>query len=214
MVCVSFGSLRITPEWSASIWDDSWLLFVGTVARSNNAPLWAVTALNSDGRRQQAYVPGLDRSPEVCAYRVLNADGTSRPPDVSGVPRVAFGPKRHSQIVCGVLTNPLSVSRIPIRDHRLQYHFADHKAGDVIADVAAHYKQYGPNDWCPNATRKALDAEFEHAGKTGIVVFNRETAAIRTFDTGAPVTRVEVRPDGLVVAAIQESGVVFFDLDF
>lgn len=209
--------------WAATTWQDGWLLVAAVVrSRRNSDGKLGVVALHPDGRVQRVGLKAMEhfgRHVELCAFRVV-----LQPEPESSAPRVlrrgrerdlgaAFS-FRHNGPKCYVATDPLRILASPPHpDALLRYHTATQDAGDVTVETFRHYKGNRANKWCTNGQREKLLAAFEVAGDTGFVIYSRQTGCTRVIDLGEPVERVEIRPDGLVAAAILKNKcVVFVDL--
>lgn len=222
MTRVSAGGARLLKEWDNAIWWNDWLLVAAHLdRRTGYRESLGVVGFHPDGRRQQAVLKQLDR---FGAHQLMAHHLVARPEPNPDVPRHQWDRRTRKVGVCFcqrynnpvdvVLTDPLRVvKRLPHPDAVPQMHMAEQQAGDRIVDTLDHYVKYPANKWCTKRQSSDLAVAFNSAGKNGFVIFDRDSGSLRVIDLKEPIARVEIRPDGLVAAAIlKDDAVAFVDL--
>ncbi len=222
MTRVSAEKASLLTDWDNSIWANDWLIVAANLdRRTGYRSSLGVVAFHPDGRRQQAVLKQLDRfgSMQLLAHHLV-----AHPEPDPDTPRHVWQRRTRVVGVCFcqkygnpvdvVLTDPLRVvKRLPHPDAVPRMHTATQDAGDRIVETLDHYAKYPANKWCTRRQERALNSAFSDAGKNGFVIFDRESGSLRVIDLKEPVVRVEVRPDGLVAAAIlKDNAVAFVDL--
>jgi hypothetical protein len=155
-----------------------------------------------------------DRS-GMCLFRGLAPAPGGRPWDRKPDPRSDLGPVlclRHGGGHHRVRLDPLRVDPED-PDGMALVGGGETAVGEWL--VACHRWRSCDNTslWTPLGIQRRVKQAYRDAGKTGVIVYNRETTEIRVLDLGREVHRVEIRPDGLVAAAVLNDAVALFDVD-